>query len=1282
MVYLLDADKTFINFSVDEGIAIINSINTTRCYLLEGNTVSLASTESRQGRFKFNNAVTLTIDEDNSSIFPILDIIKKGKWHVIIEDHQGFQYMANLDFPAFVTYEYQFNSSDFNTLTLTFAADSNYPTMLTSRNVSKTDTLKAKPCQLNMGRIGKLMMSESSLSLIEKTSDTSFQTIYTDGQWSSIDYNTSTLSFTESYDGNKYTHELKFSLPLSQYKSYWGSSLLDFPDNRYALLFDTSNNHVVASGFDMGYFPSYTIETKDSGNVINLTFKHIGERLLMKDGKIEDAVVRTDLKYYQPVKPWGQWKTSTCLDEYNSIYTILREVTAKGYKTDNYVVLQGWEDYFKDANITISGTYKESDDMGLQLTYPDSGCAIDTCKWLTNVPPIITISSLSASYTIKNGCDWTAEVPNNIQLIDNEGNILTKGEGGKTYTFKVKALKDESSTNRVTFKTTATSFGFTVKVESAEAQCLWLSGKSKITAEEQGIVYTINSLFTDNTANNIKIVNNPENLQMRVTGRKTLLVDFPEYNGLTDKTWQFTLSLDNRECTFNVVQTRKWYKRVNEIGYVCDGKDKYSKVAVYFGYDENNINLFESYEKGVLIETGSTDCQSEEVIYEVIEGYICSGSNKYEKISKFTSTDNGVTWIESGEYSRGKLIEAYSSDCDSSYFWKENGLQVCLDGDLYNQESKYHRNGSRIDDLGIVRNGSIIEYGSTKCLDLTQSWMSFTFAPITKAISGEERTQDILINMVTDGEWSVNWGDNSKTENGQASPNLSIRHTYGTGVSPTIILTGNVSEVSIYGMQNSFISGDNEQIFATSITGMNLTGATSLKVLKLLQEHDSAYTIQLSTNKLDTIDISTCPNLTTLSIMNLFGIDDFTFKPNNALMTLEITNDQRYWFNADRFNSFLLSLPTSDPTIIYACPLTNSEGNQITCLSSSAIDRAASRGWYLTNDCGCGQGSMRYRFNQTDDTTCDGWDKRYVTQLQSSTLSNSQWSAWADVSGKTRIGGLIEKNSPDCGYVSPDTFKWEVIGGVICEGYTSYKVEARYVSHDGGNTWYPTNERRKGDKIKDNDTQCGYIEDTRQYRWVEDGGTICEQEDPTSDLLIRGTYDKSLIINGVTPTLKYRNGNIPVVNADGTFAITKDAFGEMVDLSSLFEGVQWIETITHMNNLSPIVNMSSMFKGSSIKAFDPLTNGKGNPININSMFENCNNMVVCNMQSFGNQRVNEYNRCWMNCDEMTDLNITGWQLTYDDKWDNVMLNCTKAVITNVGATEETKKVMANWKANA
>lgn len=139
----------------------------------------------------------------------------------------------------------------------------------------------------------------------------------------------------------------------------------------------------------------------------------------------------------------------------------------------------------------------------------------------------------------------------------------------------------------------------------------------------------------------------------------------------------------------------------------------------------------------------------------------------------------------------------------------------------------------------------------------------------------------------------------------------------------------------------------------------------------------------------------------------------------------------------------------------------------------------------------CGYIAPRYRWVNTNITTCVGYDLYAVEKEQ---VSYDRGTTWVDyyVNGTlvTRTSQEpISVNVYECGYpmerwietdetdcYEAEEYKWEAapVSDYLCSGTSKYYKEYEYQSTDGGDTWTPTGEYRYGSLIEEKSIDCGY----------------------------------------------------------------------------------------------------------------------------------------------------------------------------------------------------------------
>lgn len=477
-IYLIPS-TTSINYTVDMGEAIVMSVNGS-VYKLNCASVQITSEESIEGRFKFNNKVIIKLFENQTSgLIEILNNLIKNSYKVVVEDLEGTQFICNVEFPSFVTYDYNFASNTIspNTATVTFASDSNFPTLEIQNKIVNSNPMGDYSCAYNTGAIKTLKLCNIKNTYIVRGEST-FEGVYATGAYEDSPYKTinflkNSFNFTENYNGSQYTHTLTFSIPLSDYKSYWQYNLIEFTQNKYVALFDTVNGTTIASGYNNGYFPSYTITTSDSIgtlNTITITLTHISEQCFAYNNSNSlDNLINKDVRImYTDVKPFyvnsHYYQTKRCINNRQSASTVLQEVTSTGNKLNNYWVLQGYENDFEGSGLNIVGQYTMTDYMpGVTIITNDSSCAsYGVCNFIQKPDPIyyFDINTKSATAPIQSNCAW--QIINKPTWIDLS---ITSGNADTVYNLVIRPNREENLSGTFTIVNGDNSYIVTVNCE-------------------------------------------------------------------------------------------------------------------------------------------------------------------------------------------------------------------------------------------------------------------------------------------------------------------------------------------------------------------------------------------------------------------------------------------------------------------------------------------------------------------------------------------------------------------------------------------------------------------------------------------------------------------------------------------------------------------------------------------------------------------------------------------------------------------------------------------------
>ena len=147
-----------------------------------------------------------------------------------------------------------------------------------------------------------------------------------------------------------------------------------------------------------------------------------------------------------------------------------------------------------------------------------------------------------------------------------------------------------------------------------------------------------------------------------------------------------------------------------------------------------------------------------------------------------------------------------------------------------------------------------------------------------------------------------------------------------------------------------------------------------------------------------------------------------------------------------------------------------------------------------STDCGYApQPQYRWQKADTSDYMCSGTSKYYKLYYEVSYDDGQTWQK--AVPEQTKIGDVIETNSSDCGYVTPQ-YRWLKAASTdyVCSGTTKCFKEYYQVSYDGGKTWEnvsPEQTRTSIDIIESDSTDCGYVPPAPKFvLTLNDGSTV------------------------------------------------------------------------------------------------------------------------------------------------------------------------------------------------
>lgn len=1240
-ILLLPFDKTFINYSVDNGECEVKSIRCGDVIKVEGLSAVYSNEQTNEGRFKFNGTLTINIPEGFERLnFPELSQIVAGRYYTVFETEMGSRYLQSVDLPCEATYNYKFlnNSVSANMCSLAMNSYSNIPTMILGDSIELTPTKTlANDCAYNVGRVVELSMCDHKNVIVVQDSHGLFTEVKTNGNqgFEKIKFDPLSFSFAETYEDNVFSQTLTFTIPLSDYKYYWHYNLVEFTNNRYVVRFKTEAGNIVMSGFDFGFTPTYSIQTAESDtamDTITITLRHSGDCMSASNTEGNYITGVDTASGLAPVinatdKFGNSINTVICLDSTTGVYTLFREITSTGRPTGRYYCLEGYEDTYSNYNIV--GTYGLNDDIGTPIKFQSPECSVQQgCQFLSAPPGVINFTAYGESqhFVVNGGCDWHIEnMPSWLKILPHDG----------------KANVDTQITMT------------TVAQPSAEGQ----SAVVKLVGSDGNYVTFVVNYYTVSdwivpTSVNVNACGGfhdfslpdyfhtkPVELISQTTGGGGMMIfgetlrlnywDNDDYEN--PRTITYTLRNGLGQQAIVTITQEHMYKRLVKVeGFLCDGNSSYQKMEIYRGCTYCNMNEpTGEYEKGELILNDDTRCSRQMSEWRETDGILCDGGTSYVKEEQYVSYNGGTDWVSTGETRFGDLIENNSPDCDPRYKWIDNGNRICINGNLYTQESKiFTDDAGNTQYTGDVKVGTMVESQSAKCTELEESLIEWTF----QNYNYQMNTIQPLCNVVTPYEFTVNYG-NGTTETfleGKARNGLDISINWGYHAERknTIQIYGRIQGISIHSPEK--------------ITDLNVKKGGSLKYIRL-NEHDDD-NIKVTAAGFDLSDCNVLEEFTVYNHTGANGIQVFSYPTSGTLRRLTVSNyktDECY-ITPDQLQSIIdKAIAPSEETaagIMDFCDcvyIEHQTGIRHHLACEAVTTSLEAKRWFFSQPCCTTDGSRKYQLVQTGETQCDpfSFNKVYMDKIQVSTHVNGAWSAWQDTGYEVR-GDVAEYNSLDCGYVPSEMFEWRLNKDYyVCDGDKSLYAEVKYVSHDGGKSWtivVPEELRATEEIRKMDDPDCGFIQPGEYHeRWVVvPNEYICLEGE--------GEFNPCGFYMLWTP-FGFENGKFNGLESTVT-ALPEICDGDMfTSINGMFENMQKLQLFPVFNTGKVVSAVAAFRNCVSLAPTDdyPLTQYDFiNLDDVTSMFEGCTafTSITLNMP-----RISKIDKMFLGCSNLTTI---------------------------------------------
>ena len=673
------------NISIDNGAAYVSSAasaTSIECY-----AISLNEQDTLDERYEFNHSLNFSVQGymNKDSL--------NDKYYAIIRDKEGTYWLLNPMFPLKVTYTYTIDANS-NHTDFVVSTKSNFPLL----KVNDFTTDYVKQCSTyNLCGIDFFDLNESNYSKLDGNT-----VYYTNDGFKEVKYNKDTARFTEAYDGTNVSHSLNFNIKFDDYKSSWHYNLLEFVDNKYAVIIRTKCSTNIACGFGYGLQPSFTVTGSDTEiNRIEITMSDLHDQgdLIHLPSEVPYAELSATT--------WG-WVTEKfeCISETTAKRLLMRKFDGLGNPLDEYQCLEGYEGEFSDYNIV--GTFDEV------VTFPSDACRNSQCWINTSIPDGLTFTQSGQCYSFYLRCEsnWTATT-------SDSGITITPASGNYAMQYTVNICNsitpasESGTTYDLTINYCDTSFTKSIIVKQESPSYCFPQGQTyEINSDAQTVTIPTTCCFNSVSAN----TGNVKQIQIQ-DGYVTMYVDDNQQAETVTHTLTFT-KCDGTTATAYIVQDcgyRRWVKEGEE----CYGSQKCDFERMYSGVTSGDVNT-PTYITRYTNCNPSSDCSETNTRWVESTYTSCVDGRLY--MVEFMQIKYGDSWQNTGLNRLGRQIQDISGQCSNRIEkWVETSGYTCNGVDKHTEERLYYaayqdEPSSAWTPTDVYRIGSAItEYNSTDC---------------------------------------------------------------------------------------------------------------------------------------------------------------------------------------------------------------------------------------------------------------------------------------------------------------------------------------------------------------------------------------------------------------------------------------------------------------------------------------------------------------------------------------------------------------------------------------
>ena len=474
-IYVIHKNALKLNIKA-KGIEVsFNKTKESDVYKIEAQMVVYEQQETYANKFRFDSSVKVTINEQyREPFFYGLRTLRTNQYYIIIEDKKGVQYLVNPELYTKMSYEYTITDTidNHNSVEITWNNLSNFPLLIFKERVESNLLFLGEECYYTIGNAYNLLMTRFQ-DLHAKDDGVKAEEIYVDDieKLKEVQYLKESFTLTETYDGNKFTTELTFSIPLSDHQFEWAYDLLEFNYNTYKGLVRTTNDNYLLLGNENGLFPSYTIRTsEDDGtlNTIEFKFTNISQYPILytddikqykwiPDGELCFGFDKYQMLKQQYSKDWGQtWvdtdpivkkkgdviaSNSEECKEYrwvdDELYCAETSTTyVKWLEAEGQFLCENGNKYAKlrkcESSDGITYTLKEEYAKGRMIESNSTDCTYVAVRWTDGGIRCYEVDE-SKTYTVDTGdtyCKGTSLYTKYVEMVTHNGEDYFEYDGG------------------------------------------------------------------------------------------------------------------------------------------------------------------------------------------------------------------------------------------------------------------------------------------------------------------------------------------------------------------------------------------------------------------------------------------------------------------------------------------------------------------------------------------------------------------------------------------------------------------------------------------------------------------------------------------------------------------------------------------------------------------------------------------------------------------------------------------------------------------------------------